>query len=112
MSLLSFVRRQKVALLAVRRVGLMCKGKAKCATCELPQSELSQNQASVEALIAMRNRRMQKKGEAEEATRLRNESMKALHLWMKEFRSIARIALQDSPQLLEALGIIVKSQKV
>lgn len=78
---------------------------------QLSQSELTQNQASVEALMAIRNRRMQKKGEAEEATRNRDLSMQALHVWMKEFRSIARIALKDSPQLLEALGIQVKTQK-
>ncbi len=79
---------------------------------QLPASELAQNQAGVAVLIAMRNRRMQKKGEAEEATRLRDESMRALNGWMVAFRAIARVALKDSPQLLEALGIMVKSQKV
>ena len=79
---------------------------------QLTQGELAQNQANVEALIATQNRRMQMKGDAEEATRARNVSMQALHVWMKEFYSIARIALQDRPQLLEALGIPVKGQKV
>lgn len=79
---------------------------------QLPQSELVQNQASVEALIAIRNRRMQKKGEAEEATRRRDQSVQALHAWMTEFRNVARLALKDSPQMLEALGIPVKSEKV
>jgi hypothetical protein len=79
---------------------------------QLPQEALAQNQASVEALTAIRNRRLQKKGEAEEATQKRNEVTKPLHEWMKEFRTIARIALKDSPQLMEALGIVVKTQKV
>ncbi len=82
----------------------------KLAKYQLPQEELAQNQASVEALIAIRNRRLQMKGEAEEATQKRNEAMKELNEWMKEFRAIARIALKDSPQLLEALGIVVKSK--
>lgn len=79
---------------------------------QLQQSELAQNQASVEALMALRNRRLQMKGEAEEATRTRNLSMQALRKWMREFYSIARIALQDSPQLLEALGVPVKGERV
>jgi hypothetical protein len=79
---------------------------------QLPQEELAQNQASVEALIAIRNRRLQMKGEAEEATQKRNEVMKELNEWMKEFRTIARLALKDSPQLLEALGMKVPSKKV
>ncbi len=79
---------------------------------QLPREQLSQNKAMIEALIATRNRRMQKKGEAEEATRLRNEAVKALNAWMVSFRGIARIALKDKPQLLEALGIMVKTKKV
>ncbi|MEK6476760.1 hypothetical protein WJR50_04460 [Catalinimonas sp. 4WD22] len=77
---------------------------------QLSQEELAQNQASVEALIAIRNRRLQKKGEAEEATQQRNKVMKELNAWMKEFRTIARLALKDSPQLLEALGMKVPSK--
>ena len=79
---------------------------------QLTQGELAQSQASVEALITMQNRRMQMKGDAEDATRARNVSMQALHVWMKEFYGIARIALQDRPQLLEALGIPVKEKKL
>ena len=79
---------------------------------QLPREQLAQNKAMVEALMATRNRRMQKKGEAEEATRLRNEAVKALNAWMVSFRGIARIALKDKPQLLEALGIMVKTKKV
>jgi hypothetical protein len=79
---------------------------------QLTAEELAQNQAGVEALIAARNRRLQKKGEAEEATRHRDQSLRELQAWMREFRTIARLALRDNPQLLEALGISVKSQKV
>ena len=79
---------------------------------QLSAEELAQNQAGVEALIASRNRRLQKKGEAEEATRHRDQQMRELQAWMREFRTIARLALRDNPQLLEALGISVKSQKV
>ncbi len=79
---------------------------------KLSAEELAQNQANVEALTTLRNRRMQLKGDAEEATRNRDLSLRALRLWMKEFYGIARIALADKPQLLEALGITVKSERI
>jgi hypothetical protein len=73
---------------------------------------LAQNQANLDALVALRNRRKQLKGDAEEATRNRNLSLRALRLWMKEFYGIARVALADKPQLLEVLGIKVKSERI
>ncbi len=48
------------------------------------------------------------KGEAEEATRTKDSALTALDEWMDEFIATAKIALEDTPQLLEALGIITK----
>ena len=79
---------------------------------KLSAEELAQNQANLDALVTLRNRRMQLKGDAEEATRNRNTSLRALRLWMKEFYGIARVALADKPQLLEVLGIKVKSERI
>ena len=68
--------------------------------------------------MTLRNRRKQLKGDAEEATRSRNLSLRALRLWMKEFYGIARVALADKPQLLEVLevlevlGIKVRSERI
>jgi hypothetical protein len=78
----------------------------------LSPEEISQCAATIEALSASRNQRIMKKGDAEEATRLRDQSLKALKLWMRDFRMIAKVALRDSPQLMEALGMVVKTQKV
>ena len=44
-------------------------------------------------------------GAAQEATRVRDEALKALDSWMSDFIAIVRIALAEVPQLLEALGI-------
>ncbi|MGB3779640.1 MAG: hypothetical protein WA960_14865 [Tunicatimonas sp.] len=79
---------------------------------KLTAEELAQNQANLDALVALRNRRKQLKGDAEEATRSRDLSLRALRLWMKEFYGIARVALADKPQLLEVLGIKVKSERI
>lgn len=77
----------------------------------LSLEELQQSAAMIESIIAVRNQRLQKKGEAEEATRTRNQGIRELKAWLTEFRSVARIALKDTPQLLEALGIMVPSEK-
>ncbi|WPP51721.1 hypothetical protein [Catalinimonas niigatensis] len=78
----------------------------------LSAEEISQSAATIEALSASRNQRIMKKGDAEEATRLRDQSLKALRIWMQDFRGIAKVALRDTPQLLEVLGMVVKTQKV
>ncbi|WPP50687.1 hypothetical protein [Catalinimonas niigatensis] len=78
----------------------------------LTAEALAQGQAMVEAVASIRNQRMLRKGEAEEATRLRDQSIKDLKAWMSEFRIMAKLALKDSPQLLESLGIVMKTQKV
>lgn len=80
------------------------------ATQGLSSEMLAQSVASVQAVFDARNQRMMRKGEAEEATRMRDASVKALKKWMNDFRYIARIALKDSPQLMEALGIVVKAK--
>ena len=47
-------------------------------------------------------------GEAQQATLDRDKAIKALDDWMSDFQGVARLALKDNPQLLEALGIAVK----
>ena len=45
------------------------------------------------------------KSEARKATRARDAALDALDDWYNEFRALARIALEDDPQRLEALGL-------
>ena len=45
------------------------------------------------------------KSEAQKATKTRDAALDALDVWYSEFRTLARIALEDDPQQLEALGL-------
>lgn len=52
---------------------------------------------------------MSEKGEAQEATRARNEKLEELDDYCSELKAISRMALDAQPQLLEKLGILVRS---
>ena len=71
--------------------------------------ELQQAKASVDALIELRDDYAFKKSEAEDATQSRNQLLKQLKEWVREFHGAARLALKDNPQRLEAFGIWVRS---
>lgn len=49
------------------------------------------------------------KGNAQDATQARDAAFIALKKWMKDVRPIAKIAVAGQPQLLEKLGILVRS---
>lgn len=66
-------------------------------------------QAEVDAVATANAAQEREKGEAQDATKARDEAMGALDGWMSDFRAIARVALEDRPQQLEKLGIQVPS---
>ncbi len=64
------------------------------------------------ALIAkVKSRRAayyKEKGESEEATRTKDKALAALEEWLSDFHATAKIALEETPQYLEALGIVAR----
>ncbi len=62
-------------------------------------------QSQVEQVFALNSTQEQEKGEAQAATQQRNTAIEALDEWLSEFKVVARIALEDSPQLLQALNL-------
>lgn len=52
---------------------------------------------------------LQEKGESQQATRDKNKAFETLDKWVSKFHKVAKIALEDRPQLLEALGRFVRS---
>lgn len=51
---------------------------------------------------------LKEKGEAQDATIVRDTAFDQLYGWYSDFRAIARIALAGRPQLLEQMGFVVK----
>jgi len=70
----------------------------------------SQALAEVEALSTSRSERLHLRAQAQQATEQRNRSLIELHAWVKELKYIAKVALKEEPQLLEALGMVVASR--
>jgi hypothetical protein len=62
----------------------------------------------VEQVEDLHSKRLAEKSEAQQGTVERDKAIDELCNWYSDFRAIARIALYDSPQLLEALGITKK----
>ncbi len=52
---------------------------------------------------------IREKGESQDATKQKEEAIKALEKWMSEFYSIAKIALEDNLQLLESIAKFIRS---
>jgi len=48
-------------------------------------------------------------GEAQQATLTRDKAADELDDWLSDYKALAKIALEDKPQLLEKLGILVRS---
>jgi hypothetical protein len=71
----------------------------------LTDDALQAAQAQVEQTFALKSAQEQEKGEAQHATQQRNAAITALAAWLADFKVVARLALTDSPQLLEALNL-------
>ena len=52
---------------------------------------------------------LREKGESQDATKAKDAAFEKMDDWMSEFYAVAKIALEDSPQLLESLGKFVRS---
>ena len=67
---------------------------------------LDAERSMVNEVEALYSKHLKKKGSAQQATLERDAAIDELCKWFGAFRSIARIALYEKPQLIEALGIV------
>jgi len=76
---------------------------------KISQNDVNNAQSLIQQMQAARVSYIRKRGEAQEATKEKNKALAEMDKFMSEVYAVARIALKDKPQLLEALGKIVKS---
>lgn len=70
---------------------------------------ITREKQELEALRQLRTRSLIEQGEAQEATRLRNQKLEELEDYCNLLKTLASIALQERPQLMETLGVMVRS---
>ena len=79
------------------------------ATVGIDTTQLQDGLSAVTAIQAAHTEQINAKGEAEAATKIRDQKADEVIDWLSDYIKIARIALEDSPQALERIGVYVKS---
>jgi hypothetical protein len=81
---------------------------SKLARLKITPDELTAASTLISNLEAARGEYLREKGESQDATKAKDAAFAKIDDWMSEFYAVARIGLEDSPQLLEALGKVVR----
>ena len=76
---------------------------------KITKKDLTATNKLISELETARAEYQKEKGESQNATKAKDVAFAEIDDWMSEFYAVAKIALEDSPQLLEALGKTVKS---
>ncbi|MGZ2371546.1 hypothetical protein ACXR6G_17330 [Ancylomarina sp. YFZ004] len=82
---------------------------SKLARLKISLDDLTAANILITDLDIARSLYLREKGESQEATQTKDEAFYRIDDWMSEFYAVARIGLEDKPQLLEALGKIVRN---
>jgi hypothetical protein len=75
---------------------------------KISADDLSATNTLISDLKAAREEYLKEKGESQDATKAKDAAFAKMDDWMSEFYAVAKIGLEDNPQLLEALGKTVK----
>ena len=71
----------------------------------LPPEAVTRGQAAVEEARAAEDAQVKETGEAQRATVVRDQAARALRVHAGELAEVAKVALEDQPQLREVLGL-------
>lgn len=75
---------------------------------KVTSNDINETLNKITQLESARSKYLQEKGESQQATQAKDSAIANIDDWMTEFYAVARIALEDKPQLLEALGKVVR----
>lgn len=64
---------------------------------------------AIENVVALRTKYEKESGESQQATQDKNKAFADMDKWVREFYAVAKIALEDKPQLLESIGKDMRS---
>ena len=81
----------------------------KIARLKVTADDLTAANALLSEMESARSKYLIEKGESQDATNIKDSAFAELDDWMSEFYAVAKIALEDNIQLLEALGVIVRN---
>lgn len=81
----------------------------KLARLKVTPEDITATNTKVTELEKARAEYLREKGESQDATKAKDAAFAKIDDWMSEFYAVAKIGLEEKPQLLEALGKIVKS---
>jgi hypothetical protein len=81
----------------------------KLARLKISTDDLTAANTMISDLEAARSEYLKEKGESQDSTKAKDAAFAKIDDWMSEFYAVAKIGLEDNPQLLEALGKIVRS---
>ncbi len=81
----------------------------KLARLKLSVDDLNAANTMIDDLNDARAEYLREIGESQDATKAKNAAFDSIDDWMSEFYAVAKIGLEDNPQLLEALGKTVRS---
>ena len=76
---------------------------------KITAEDLTAANTLISELESVRSEYLKEKGESQDATKQKDSTFANLDDWMSEFYAVAKIALEDNMQLLEALGVIVRN---
>ncbi|MBE0670269.1 MAG: hypothetical protein IH588_06760 [Anaerolineales bacterium] len=82
---------------------------AKLAPLKVLPEDITAALAAITQLEAARATYLREIGESQDATEAKDKAFARMDEWMREFRDVARIALEDRPQLLESINIFVRN---
>ena len=81
---------------------------SKLARLAITPEQLTAANTLLSELEAARGEYLKEKGESQDATKAKDAAFAKIDDWMSEFYAVAKIGLEDKPQLLEALGKTIK----